>query len=114
MQINVETKFNIGQAVYIIQKARSKEAYAACNEEGHIIIDGNRFSYYTCRTDGKVSKIKYETRKKVIDDVRVLNTLETNIVRYGFKNGAVYTEKNVFPTQEEAQARCNELNKEAQ
>lgn len=38
--------------------------------------------------------------------------LGTNIVRYGFKNGAVYTEKNVFLTQEEAQARCNELNKE--
>lgn len=44
MQINVETKFNIGQEVYIIQKARSKEPCAACNGEGHIIIDGNRFS----------------------------------------------------------------------
>lgn len=112
MQINIETKFNIGQEVYIIQKARSKEPCAACNGEGHIIIDGNRFSYDTCRTDGKVSKIKYETRKKVIDDVRVLNTLKTNIVRYGFKNGAVYTERNVFATQEEAETRCNELNKE--
>lgn len=112
MQINIQTKFNIGQEVYIIQKARSKEPCAACNGEGHIIIDGNRFSYDMCRTDGKVSKIKYETRKKVIDDVRVLNTLKTNIVRYGFKNGAVYTEKNVFATQEEAETRCNELNKE--
>lgn len=31
MQINIETKFNIGQEVYIIQKARSKEPCADCN-----------------------------------------------------------------------------------
>ena len=63
-----------------------------------------------CQTNREVYKIKYETRKKVIDDVRILNTLETNIIRYGFKNGAVYTEKKLFATQEEAQARCEELN----
>ena len=38
MQINIETKFNIGQEVYIIQKARSKEPCAACNGEGHIMV----------------------------------------------------------------------------
>lgn len=112
MHIDMKTKFDVGQDVYIIQKTRSKEPCAACNGGGHIIIDGNRFAYDMCRTDGKVFKIKYETRKKVIDDVRVLNTLETNIVRYGFKNGTVYAEKNVFATREEAETRCNELNKE--
>ena len=57
MQINIETKFNIGQEVYIIQKARSKEPCVACNGEGHIIVGGNRFScdkwFGTGRLHGK-------------------------------------------------------------
>ncbi len=38
MQINIETKFNIGQEVYIIQKARSKEPCAAFVMEKDILL----------------------------------------------------------------------------
>lgn len=79
MKIDAETKFDIGQEVYIIHNSRQKW------------------------------KIM---RKAVIDDVRTLSMNDVCIIRYGFINGAIYSEKILFATQEEAQTRCNELNKE--
>ena len=78
MQINVETKFNLGQEVYIIQKARSKEPCAACNGEGHIIIDGNRFSCNTCFGIGRLHgkrKIYQLDGKDTITSIKVHNYL---------------------------------------
>lgn len=51
-------------------------------------------------------------RRAVIDDVRTLSINDVCIIRYGFKNGAIYSEKILFATQEEAEARCRELNRE--
>jgi hypothetical protein len=124
MQINVETKFNLGQEVYIIQKARSKESCAACNGEGHIIIDGNRFSCNTCFGTGLVHgkrKIYQLADKDTITSIKVYNYLLNTgghhnepkaVVKYRFKNGDDYTDQKLFATQEEAETRCNELNKE--
>lgn len=124
MQINVETKFNIDQEVYIIQKARSKEPCAACNGEGHIIIEGNRFSCNTCFGTGRLHgkrKIYQLAGKDTITNIKVYNYLlntgghhnePKTVVKYGFADRSDYTEQKLFTTQEEAQARCNELNKE--
>lgn len=126
MQINVETKFNIGQEVYIIQKARSKEPCAACNGEGHIIIDGNRFSCDKCFGTGRLHgkrKIHQLAGKDIITNIKVYNYLlntgghhneSKTVVKYGFADRSDYTEQKLFATQEEAETRCNELNKEAQ
>lgn len=76
MQINIETKFNLGQEVYIIQKARSKEPCVACNGKGHIIIDGNRFSCNTCFGIGRLNgkrKIYQLVGKDTIISVKVYN-----------------------------------------
>lgn len=61
----METKFNIGQEVYIIHNSRQKW------------------------------KIM---RRAVIDDVRTLSINDVCIIRYGFKNGAIYSEKILFAT----------------
>lgn len=126
MQINVETKFNIGQEVYIIQKARSKEPCAACNGEGHIIVGGNRFSCNKCFGTGRLHgkrKIYQLAGKDTITNIKVYNYLlntgghhnePKTVVKYGFADRSDYTEQKLFATQEEAETRCNELNKEAQ
>lgn len=126
MQINVETKFNLGQEVYIIQKTRSKEPCAACKGEGHIIIDGNRFSCNTCFGTGRLHrkrKIYQLAGKDIITSIKVYNYLlntcghhnePKTVVKYRFKNGDDYTDQKLFATQEEAEKRCNELNREVQ
>lgn len=113
MQINIETKFNIGQEVYIIQKARSKEPCAACNGEGYIIVDGNRFSCDKCFGTGRLHgkrKIYQLAGKDTITSIKVFNYLLNaggyhnelkTVVKYDFKNGNDFTDRKLFATQEE-------------
>lgn len=124
MQINIETKFNIGQEVYIIQKARVKEPCAACNGQGHIKIEGNDFSCTSCYGTGRLygkKKIYQLLGKDTITSIKIFNYLLNTgghnnelktVVKYSFKNGFDYTDQKLFATQEEAETRCNELNKE--
>ena len=124
MQINVETKVNIDQEVYIIQKARLKEPCAVCNGEGHIIVDGNRFSCTSCFGTGRLygkRKIYQLLGKDTITSIKVFNYLLNadghhnelkTVVKYAFKNGTDFTDQKLFATQEEAEARCRELNGE--
>ena len=124
MHIDVNTKFDVGQEVYIIQKARSKEPCAACNGEGHIIIDGNKFSCDKCFGTGRLHgkrKIYQLAGKDTITNIKVYNYLlntgghhneSKTVVKYGFADRNDYTDQKLFATQEEAQARCKELNKE--
>lgn len=124
MKINMETKFDIGQEVYVIQKARVKEPCAACNGHGDIIIDGNRFSCTSCYGTGRLygrKKIYQLVGKDTITSIKVLNYLLNTgghhnelkiVVKYGFKNGNDFTDQKLFATQEEAEARCRELNGE--
>lgn len=124
MQINIETKFNIGQEVYIIQKARAKEPCPACNGQGHIKIEGNDFSCTSCYGTGRLygkKKIYQLLGKDTITSIKIFNYLLNTgghnnelktVVKYSFKNGFDYTDQKLFVTQEEAETRCNELNKE--
>lgn len=124
MHIDVNTKFDVGQEVYIIQKARSKESCAACNGEWHIIIDGNKFSCDKCFGTGRLHgkrKIYQLAGKDTITNIKVYNYLlnagghhneSKTVVKYGFADRNDYTDQKLFSTQEEAQARCKELNKE--
>ncbi len=124
MKINMETKFDIGQEVYVIQKARAKEPCAACNGHGDIIIDGNRFSCISCCGTGRLygrKKVYQLVGKDTITSIKVFkyllnasghhNELKT-VVKYAFKNGNDFTDQKLFATQEEAEARCRELNGE--
>lgn len=74
------------------------------------------------RLHGK-RKIYQLAGKDTIANIKVYNYLlntgghhnePKTVVKYGFKNGDDYTDQKLFTTQEEAKARCNELNKEAQ
>ena len=57
--------------------------------------------------------------KEVIDRIKTYSYLLHNgtdkiktVVKYAFKNGDDYTDTKLFLTEEEAEARCKELNKE--
>ena len=124
MKINMETKFNIGQEVYVIQKARAKEPCAACNGQGHIKIEGNDFSCTSCFGTGRLHgkrKIYQLLGKDTITSIKIFNELLNadghhnelkTVVKYAFKNGTDFTDQKLFATQEEAEARCRELNGE--
>ena len=100
MKIDMETKFEIGQEVYVIQKAMSKELCPVCNGR---------------------KKIYQLVGKDTITSIKIFNYLlnagghhnePKTVVKYGFKNGNDFTDQKLFATQEEAEARCRELNKE--
>lgn len=118
--LNIDNKFEIGQEVYVIRKERTKEKCPACNGEGHIVIDGNRFSCEKCYGNGRLhgQKRKYQVvGKDVIDKIKTYSyrihkgtdEIKT-VIKYAFKNGDDYTDAKLFLTLEKAEARCKELN----
>lgn len=100
MKIDMETKFDVGQEVYVIQKAMSKELCPVCNRSkkiyqlvGKDTITSIKVFNYLLNAGGHHNKLK-------------------TVVKYAFKNGTDFTDQKLFATQEEAEARCRELNKE--
>lgn len=127
MQINVETKFEVGQEVFLIKKDRkvieNKEKCKICNGEGHIIFKGYTISCPECEGSKGIcvdSNIidNYFTDKKphAITSIGIKITAKGSKLTYMI-DGKLFERKKVgeneiFPTQEEAETRCNELNKE--
>ena len=129
MQINIETKFKVGQEVFLIKKDRkvieNKEKCKICNGEGHIIFKGYTMSCPECEGSKYIcvdSNIvdNYFTDKKPHTITSIGITITAKSVKKIYKiDGKPYerkkvSENEIFPAQEEAQTRCNELNKEVQ
>ena len=102
MKIDMETKFDVGQEVYVIQKAMSKELCPVCNRSKKIY-----------QLVGKDTITSIKVFKYLLNTGGHHNEPKT-VVKYGFADRSDYTDQKLFATQEEAQARCNELNKEEQ
>ncbi len=119
--LNIDNKFEIGQEVYVIQKCRMKDECPACKGEGHIIVDGNRFSCVTCYGTGRLhgqKKVYQVVGKDIIDKIKTYSYRLHNgtdgiktVVKYAFRNGTDYTDVKLFLTEEEAIAECDRLNK---
>ena len=117
--LQINNKFEVGQEVYIIQKVRVKEDCPACNGEGHIIIDGNRFSCVTCYGTGRLhgqKKTHEVIGKKVIIKIKTYTYRNNGVgemrteVKYIFENGYEFTDAKLFLTEGEANAECDRLN----
>lgn len=118
--IQIDNKFEIGQEVYIVRKTRKKETCPACKGNGHIIIDGNRFSCTLCYGTGNLhaQKKTYQViGKDTIDRIKTFSSKAykeskeiTTIVKYTFKDGNEYTDARLFLTEKEAKEECDKLN----
>lgn len=117
--LQIDNKFKVGQEVYMIQKARVKETCTACKGEGHITIDGNKFSCVTCYGTGRLqgNKIYQVVGKNIIDKIKTYTYRLNNktdevktIVKYGFKGGDDYTEAKLFLVEKDAIKECDRLN----
>lgn len=120
--LNIDNKFEIGQEVYVIRKERVKEQCPACNGEGHIVIDGNRFSCEKCYGRGYLRNtvnIAYQiigkyvvTLVKSITQLQGKELLPKTVITYNVGNECMtlkeVPEHYLFTTKEEAEARCKE------
>ena len=129
MQINVETKFEAGQEVFLIKKDRkvieNKEKCKICNGEGHIIFKGYTMSCpecegskYICVDSNIIDEYFTDKKPHIITSIGIKITAKGSKLTYMIDGKTFerkkFGENEIFATQEEAQARCNELNKEAQ
>lgn len=121
MQINTKTKFNIGQEVYTIRKARQELICPACNGEGCKTINKNSFYCVECSGKGiKYGSKKYEpigmgivTLIKAVMQPKDENELETVItynVKFGQRTYKNIPEHLLFISGEQAIKYCAELN----
>ena len=127
MHIDVETKFEVGQEVFLIKKDRkvieNKEKCKICNGEGHIVFKGYTMSCpecegskYICVDSNIVDNYFTDKKPHTITSIGIKTTAKESKLTYMI-DGKAYERKKVneneiFATREEAENRCNELNKE--
>lgn len=127
MHIDVETKFEVGQEVFLIKKDRkvieNKEKCKICNGEGHIVFKGYTMSCpecegskYICVDSNIVDNYFTDKKPHTITSIEIKTTAKESKLTYMI-DGKAYerkkvSENEIFATREEAENRCNELNKE--
>ena len=127
MHIDVETKFEVGQEVFLIKKDRkvieNKEKCKICNGEGHIVFKGYTMSCpecegskYICVDSNIVDNYFTDKKPHTITSIGIKTTAKESELTYMI-DGKAYerkkvSENEIFATREEAENRCNELNKE--
>ena len=127
MHIDVETKFEVGQEVFLIKKDRkvieNKEKCKICNGEGHIVFKGYTMSCpecegskYICVDSNIVDNYFTDNKPHTITSIGIKTTAKESKLTYMI-DGKAYerkkvSENEIFATREEAENRCNELNKE--
>ena len=114
--LSINNKFEIGQDVYVVHKCRTKEICPSCKGEGNKIIDGNIFTCQKCYGSGQLMGIKNyqvigkDTIKRIKIYLEECGGEIKSVVKYAFEDGNDYTDAKLFITEEEAKARCKELN----
>ncbi len=127
MHIDVETKFEVGQEVFLIKKDRkvieNEEKCKICNGEGHIVFKGYTMSCpecegskYICVDSNIVDNYFTDKKPHTITSIGIKTTAKESKLTYMI-DGKAYerkkvSENEIFATREEAENRCNELNKE--
>lgn len=115
--ITIDNKYELGQEVYVIKKARVSHKCPACDGIGYKMFNDYKFSCSECYGRGKLydnKKIYMAHEKDKIDRIKIFRYFENGelktVVKYKLKNGDEFVERSLFATREEAEARCKELN----
>lgn len=126
MKINMETKFEVGQEVFLIKKERkvieNRKKCEICSGVGHVFFKGYTMCCPECGgsksiwVDSNIVDEYYFTDKKphTITSIGIKITTKGSRLTYTI-DGNLYERKKVsedelFATQEEAEAKCRELN----
>lgn len=130
--MNITTKFDLGQRVYLIHKAGQlvKQKCPACSGNGGIVIEYNGFSFIcsNCQGSGitetwhstdwqiayekaKIGRIAVELyRETFINSGIGKNRISYMIDETGVGSGTIWHEDEVFGTYEEAVNECEKRN----
>ena len=123
--MEIETKFNIGDRVWVIDQCRRmiETKCPICNGDSYVNINGTNFKCpsgdcykgYVHHWEDKKWRIYLDS---IVGNIKVevlsnsIAKVEYMIEATGIGTGNVWKENLLFATKEEAQARCDELNKE--
>lgn len=123
--MKIETKFNVGDAVYVCRNDSTyeEEQCKICEGTGNVILKGKSFCCPECQGNKftytkKVRRFTPEIRtiRKVIVSISNSNGNIQVHTRYETKlnhHGSIAEYRNImFATEEEAEYRCKELNGE--
>ncbi len=120
MHIDVNTKFEVGQEVYIIgeniRQVRNESKCPICEGVGTIVYKGHELRCSNCNNGVVLAGIDH------VSMFSIFNRGNITGIRFQYANdnsattkykiyGRFIPECRIFATQEEAQARCDELNK---
>lgn len=116
--MEIKTKFNVGDKVFVIDKNRITMVCPECQGIGELKF--NEITYYCKECNGK-GKVQSDDLKWVIrEKVKEITKIDTHSDRGGtdiyYKDNGFYSdfigeEKNCFATKEQAQAECDKRNK---
>ena len=118
MQIN--TRFNIGQELYVCTDIAAKQNQCSiCHGCGKVTIKSESFICPKCQGASAHQPKEYKPEKIRIHKIRTSASTGGNVsVKYtyfddmGKKRNIAESKNLLFAAQEEAETRCNELNKE--
>ena len=118
--MDIKTKYNLGDSVYYVVGCTDAmyEDCPACNGQGYIIQNGNRFNC-TCCYGAKITKYKsiFNVRRSSIGqidlEIREDKTVESYMLKAtGIGSGTNWKVDELFSKKEEADAYCNKLNEQ--
>lgn len=122
MKINMETKFDIGQEVYIIREntyhINNESKCSICEGIGKIVYRGQELRCPECSGKGTLLHGVDTVSKFSIDGQGAITGIKVQYaneicpyIKYKI-NKKFLSEDRLFATQEEAEARCRKLNGE--
>jgi hypothetical protein len=132
--MNIETKFSLGDRVFIIQKQGKEEwiPCAACKGKGGVIIEDTHFTCTSCygkkgRNDWSFNEWSVAFRNTRVGKVYIEKYFEEYYqknpqyrdkeIKYmvtatGVGDGSIWYEQDIFKTLKEAEEECNKRNEE--
>lgn len=118
MQINVDTRFNVGDEVWAVKLVPLFEVCDVCKGEKVLHFADYDWKCQKCNGTGKLHRNKqkeYVAEKTKITSLTVTTSKEGMNVRYrvklGLKHNSKYAENHLFSSEKLAREWCEEENK---
>lgn len=117
--MEIKTKFNVGDKVWVINEINGYEKCPKCRGNGKVLVGNIDYYCKECYGEGKVlaQTVKWRANENsnTITQIRIFTDEGGTDVAYYDGNIIVSdylgAEKNCFATKEQAQAECDKRNK---